>query len=314
MRPRTISAIIPVFNSERSLGLLQERLSKVLEEHFDQFEVIFVNDGSRDSSWDSIRKLTEADRHVKGINLMRNYGQHNALLAGIRAAHHELIVTIDDDLQHPPEEIPKLLEKLDEGYDVVYGSTREEKHSFSRNIASQMTKLAFQSIMKVKVARKISAFRVFQTSLRNAFENYHAPHPSIDVLLSWATTRFSFVEVEHEDRKIGESNYTFLKLVSHALAMATGYSTVPLRIASFLGLGFTVFGIFILIYILTKYLIYGSPVAGFPFLASTIAVFSGVQLFALGIIGEYIARMFTRMMDKPTYIIREVLKKKGEVE
>jgi undecaprenyl-phosphate 4-deoxy-4-formamido-L-arabinose transferase len=306
MHLKTISAIIPVYNSEKNLELLKKRLSAVLDEYSENYEIVMVNDGSQDASWQVICKLADTTPCVHGINLMRNYGQHNALLAGIREAKHEIIVTIDDDLQHPPEEIPKLLEKLDEGYDVVYGSTKEEKHGFSRNIASQITKLAFQSIMKVGVARKINAFRVFRTSLRNAFENYNAPHPSIDVLLSWATTRFSYVEVEHNERKIGKSNYTFFKLLSHALTMATGYSTMPLRLASILGFTFTLFGIFILAFVLVRYFLYGSPVAGFPFLASTISIFAGVQLFALGIIGEYIARMFTRMLDKPTYVVGEI--------
>lgn len=306
MSSKTISAIIPVFNSEGSLELLTKRLCQVLETHSENFEIIFVNDGSQDASWEIICRLIQANDCARGINLMRNYGQHNALLAGIRMAKYELIVTIDDDLQHPPEEIPKLLRKLDEGYDVVYGSTEEGKHSFLRNIASQMIKLAFQSIMKVKVARKISAFRAFRSSLRNAFENYNATHPSVDVLLTWATVLFSHVEVTHNERKIGESNYSFWRLFGHAVNMMTGYSTSPLRFASILGFTFMLFGAFILITVLIRYLIYGSPVAGFPFLASTIAIFSGVQLFCIGIIGEYLARMYTRMMDKPTYVIKEI--------
>jgi undecaprenyl-phosphate 4-deoxy-4-formamido-L-arabinose transferase len=306
VQQETISAVIPVYNSQSCLEVLSKRLSEVLARCSDDYEIILVNDGSRDASWDAICRLVEANPRVKGINLMRNYGQHNALLAGIRAASRQLIVTLDDDLQHPPEEIPKLLEKLNEGYDVVYGSPKEGRHSFSRNIASQITKLALCSVMNVRIAPKVSAFRVFCTSLRNAFADYHAPHPSIDVLLSWATTRFSFVDVVHESRKIGKSNYTLLKLVGHSLTMATGYSTIPLRFASILGFTFTVFGIFVLVYVLSKYIIYGSPVAGFPFLASTIAIFSGVQLFALGIMGEYLARMYNRMMDKPTYVIEEI--------
>jgi undecaprenyl-phosphate 4-deoxy-4-formamido-L-arabinose transferase len=306
VQQETISAVIPVYNSQSCLEVLSKRLSDVLAQCSDDYEIILVNDGSRDASWDTICRLVQADPRVKGINLMRNYGQHNALLAGIRAASRQLVVTMDDDLQHPPEEIPKLLDKLNEGYDVVYGSPKEGRHSFSRNIASQITKLALCSVMNVRIAPKVSAFRVFRTSLRNAFADYQAPHPSIDVLLSWATTRFSFVDVRHESRKIGKSNYTLLKLVGHSLTMATGYSTIPLRFASVLGFTFTVFGIFVLVYVLSKYIIYGSPVAGFPFLASTIAIFSGVQLFALGIMGEYLARMYSRIMDRPTYIIQEI--------
>lgn len=308
MSQKTISAIIPVYNSEESLELLTKRISKVLKEYSGGYEIIMVNDGSRDASWQVICKLADSNHCIKGINLMRNYGQHNALLAGIREAKFDIIVTIDDDLQHPPEEIPKLLGKLDEGYDVVYGSAEEEKHSFSRNIASQITKLAFQSIMKVKVARKISAFRVFRTSLRDAFENYHAPHPSIDVLLTWATIQFSFVEVEHTERKTGESNYTFKKLLVHAINMITGFSTMPLRLASLLGFFFTLFGVGIFVFVFFRYLLFGAPVQGFTFLASAIAIFSGVQLFVFGIFGEYLARMYSRAMGRPSYIIQKIKK------
>jgi glycosyltransferase involved in cell wall biosynthesis len=304
---KTISAVIPVFNSEGSLELLTKRLCQILEKQCEKFEIVFVNDGSRDTSWQVIGRLAGTYPCIHGINFMRNYGQHNALLAGIRTAKYDTIVTLDDDLQHSPEEIPRLLDKLDEGYDVVYGSPEEEKQSFSRNLASQMTKLAMQSIMKVEIARKVSAFRVFRTVLRKAFENYNASHPSIDVLLTWATTRFSYVDVRFQKRQIGQSNYTFFKLLNHAMTMATGYSTMPLRFASILGFTFTVFGLFLLVYILTQYFLHGSPVAGFPFLASTIAIFAGVQLFALGIMGEYLARMFARLMDRPGYVIHEII-------
>jgi glycosyltransferase involved in cell wall biosynthesis len=304
---KTISAVIPVYNSDGSLELLTQRLYRVLDAHSEHFEIIFVNDGSRDASWQVISKLVTANPCIRGINFMRNYGQHNALLAGIRAAKYDTIVTLDDDLQHSPEEIPRLLDKMDEGYDVVYGSPEEEKHSLSRNLASQMTKLAMQTIMNVEIARKVSAFRAFRTVLRKAFENYNAAHPCIDVLLTWATTRFSHVDVKFQVRQIGQSNYTFFKLLNHAMSMATGYSTMPLRFASILGFTFTVFGIFLLVYILIQYFIHGSPVAGFPFLASTIAIFAGVQLFALGIMGEYLARMFARLMDRPGYVIHEII-------
>jgi len=314
MCSKTISVIIPVYNSEGSLELLSNRLFKVLDENPEDYEIIFVNDGSRDNSWNVICKLADDKPNIIGINLMRNYGQHNALLAGIRASRYEIIVTLDDDLQHPPEEIPKLLKKLDEGHDVVYGSAQEEKHSISRNIASQMTKLAFQSVMKVQVAREISAFRVFRASLKKAFENYNAPHPSIDVLLSWATVHFSFVEVRHEQRKIGKSNYTFGKLLVHTINMMTGFSTMPLRLASLLGFFFTFFGICTFLFVFLRYMFYGTPVQGFTFLASAITIFSGVQLFTFGIFGEYLARMYLRIMGRPTYTIQEIKKQSAQTE
>jgi len=300
-----ISIVVPVYNGRQSLERLVDGLEEVLSQCTDDFEIILVNDGSKDNSWQIIEKLVEGRKTVRGFNLMRNYGQHNALLAGIRLARCPIIVTVDDDLQHPPQEIPKLLEKLDEGFDVVYGTPQTAQHGLWRNLASQITKMALSSVINVKIARKVSAFRAFRTSLRDAFADYRGAHPSIDVLLSWGTNRFSSVSVRHQSREKGRSNYTFAKLVTHAINMITGFSTLPLRVASILGFTFTIFGLFVLLFVLIRYLIWGSPVAGFPFLASTIAIFSGVQLFAIGTIGEYLARMYIRLMDRPSYVIRE---------
>ncbi len=250
-----------------------------------------------------IEQLAAKHEWVRGIRLMRNYGQHNALLCGIRAARYEVVVTMDDDLQNPPEEIGRLLEQLAQGHDVVYGTPRAEQHGLWRDVASVITKLALQSAMGVETARMVSAFRVFRTQLRDAFVSYKSPFVSIDVLLTWATTRFSTVAVKHEPRTIGKSNYTFPKLVRHAVTMMTGFSVLPLRFASIMGFFFTLFGLGILAYVVGLYLISGSSVAGFPFLASIIAIFSGAQLFALGIIGEYLTKVHFRMMDKPPYAV-----------
>lgn len=303
-KSKNLSIIVPVFNGADSLVALYERLNTILPSLVQDYELILVNDGSRDSSWEVITSLKETHRWIQGINLMRNYGQHNALLCGIRAAKYETIVTIDDDLQNPPEEISKLLTKLDEGYDVVYGTPLKERHDLWRSIASQVTKLALQSTMGIETARQVSAFRAFRSYLRNAFQNYQSPFVSIDVLLTWGTNRFTSVPVRHEERKYGVSNYTFRKLVVHALNMITGFSVLPLRLASLIGFGFALFGGLVLVYVVGRYLIQGGVVPGFAFLASTIAIFSGVQLFALGIIGEYLARMYYRLMDRPSYVIK----------
>jgi undecaprenyl-phosphate 4-deoxy-4-formamido-L-arabinose transferase len=235
---------------------------------------------------------------------MRNYGQHNALLCGIREARYDILITLDDDLQNPPEEIPKLIEKLHEGYDVVYGVAMKQQHGFWRNAASVLTKLALQSAVGAETARKVSSYRVFHTQVRDVFADYQSPHVLIDVLLTWGTTRFAAVSVQQEARQCGSSNYNFLKLMTHAINMVTGFTTLPLRAASVLGFGFTLFGVGILVFVVGRYLIQGSSVPGFPFLASIIAIFSGVQLFALGIIGEYLARVYFRTMDRPAYMAR----------
>jgi undecaprenyl-phosphate 4-deoxy-4-formamido-L-arabinose transferase len=300
----SVSVVVPVYNSEDTLAELVHRLESVLPPVAAEFEIILVNDGSQDRSWQAISDLTAAHELVSGIDLMRNYGQHNALLAGIRQAQYDVIVTLDDDLQNPPEEIPKLLEELNRGLDVVYGTPMREQHGFWRDLASRVTKLALQGAMGAETARKVSAFRAFRAPVREAFAQYQSPFVSIDVLLTWGTTRFGAVSVRHEPRAAGVSNYTFRKLVTHAMNMMTGFSTWPLQLASMIGFGFTLFGLGVLAYVIGRYLIEGGSVAGFPFLASVIAIFSGAQLFALGIMGEYLARMHQRSMERPPYATR----------
>jgi len=300
-----ISVVVPVYNSQNSLVELVERLEAVLSDLAHRFEIILVNDGSSDGSWQVVTRLARRYSWVRGLDLMRNYGQHNALLAGIRQAKYEVIVTMDDDLQNPPEEVPKLVARLDEGFDVVYGTPQREQHGLLRNLASQVTKLALQSAMGAETARSVSAFRAFRTQMRDAFADYKSPFVSIDVLLTWGTTRFVAMPVRHDPRLVGVSHYTVRKLMTHALNMMTGFSTVPLQFASLIGFGFTLLGLGVLLYVIGRYLIEGGSVPGFPFLASVIAIFSGAQLFALGIIGEYLARMHFRTMERPTYAVRE---------
>lgn len=299
-----LSVVVPVYNSRDSLVQLSERLAPVLERLASRYELILVNDGSSDESWDVVRALTDRHSWIRGLDLMRNYGQHNALLCGLREAQHEVIVTLDDDLQHPPEEIPLLLAKLAEGFDVVYGTPLSHPHSVGRNIASRLTKFALQSTMGAETAAQVSAFRVLRRNVCSAFEQYRNTFVSIDVLLTWGTQRFAAVPVRHDPRSSGVSHYTFAKLARHALNMITGYSTLPLQLASLIGFAFTVFGISVLLYVLGRYIIEGGSMPGFPFLASIIAIFSGAQLFALGIIGEYLARVHTRTLDRPSYVVR----------
>ena len=303
---RSISVVTPVYNGEASVGELCRRLLEVLPRIAAQYEIILVNDGSRDRSWETISELCSRSPVVRGLNLMRNYGQHNALLCGIRAAKYDLVVTMDDDLQHPPEEIPRLLARLEEGFDVVYGAPKAEQNGLMRALASRITRLALSAAVGSDVAKNVSAFRVFPTQLREAFAAYQSPFVSIDVLLTWATTRFGATTVAFQPRHSGSSNYTFTKLVRHAFDMMTGFSTAPLQLASLIGFTCTLFGLAVFIYVFVRFCLEGS-VPGFPFLASIIAIFSGAQLFALGVIGEYLARMHFRSMKRPAYVVRTTI-------
>lgn len=297
-----VSVVVPVYNGSDSLPLLVDEVEKVLPDITDAFELVLVNDGSPDLSWQVIDELAQKHPWVRGIDLMRNYGQHNATLCGVREAHYEVIVTMDDDLQNPPREIPKLLEKLAEGYDVVYGVARKRQQAWWKNLASVVIKRAIAYVMGLRTVRDIGAFKAFRAGLRKSFEDFNSPDVLVDVLLSWGTSRFASVTVDEAPRTVGKSNYNLFKLVKVSLLVLTSYTTIPLRFASIIGFLFTLIGMGVLIYVLVIYFTAGS-VPGFPFLASTIIIFSGVQLFALGIIGEYLARVFERTGGRHTYVI-----------
>jgi undecaprenyl-phosphate 4-deoxy-4-formamido-L-arabinose transferase len=300
----SISVVIPVYRSQDSIGLVIQQLAEVLPTLTDTYEAVLVEDNGGDNSWQVIKQLTQEYEWVRGYQLMRNYGQHSALLCGIRAAENDIIVTMDDDLQHPIDKIKDLVGLVDDGYDVAYGTPEKEQHGFLRDIASQITKIVLQGAMGADTARSISAFRAFRASLRDAFADYRGPLVNIDVLLTWGTTRFIAIPTPHAPRTIGTSNYTFAKLITHTFNMVTGFSTLPLRFASVLGLTMTGFGLLLLLYIfVSQIFIFKYEVPGFTFLSSVISIFAGAQLFTLGIIGEYLARMHLRIMDKPAYIV-----------
>lgn len=298
------SVVIPVYRSEACLRELCKRVKDVMTANSLDFEIIFVEDCGGDGSWEIIEDLCRTESCVKGVRLGCNSGQHNALLCGIRMAAGSIVITIDDDLQHPPEEIPKLLQRLSEGFDVVYGTPEKQRHGLLRDLASQITKMVLQGTMGVETARNVSAFRAFRAFLRTAFNDYQGSFVSIDVLLTWGTKRFASVFVAHDQRKIGQSNYTFRSLATHAFNMMTGFSVVPLQIASMIGLLVTFLGAVVLAFVLIRYFSFGGKVPGFPFLASIITIFSGTQLLVLGIIGEYLARMHFDIMEKPPYFVR----------
>jgi glycosyltransferase involved in cell wall biosynthesis len=214
------------------------------------------------------------------------------------------VITIDDDLQNPPEEIPKLLTKLDEGYDVVYGVALTGDRGLIRDVLTWLTKLALRIAIGGDVPTNVSGYRAFNVRLRDAFDHFRSPYVSVDVLLSWGTTRFIAVPVRHEPRREGRSGYTYRALATHALNVLTGFTTRPLRAVSIIGLTTMLFGVGVLAYVLVYFFAHHGDVPGFPFLASIIAIFAGAQLLSLGTIGEYIARMHTRLMGRPPFTVR----------
>lgn len=298
-----ISVVVPVYRSEQMLKELVSRVSDSLQNC--DFEIILVDDASGDNSWQQISSLAKENQHVHGIRLGRNSGQHGALLAGVRVAKFEIVVTIDDDLQNPPEEIEKLISELKPNVDVVYGVSAEIKQSFYRRLGSKFVRKFFSSALGFNSAVTMSSFRAFRTVLRDGFNTQLGPNISLDALLTWSTTRFAVAKVRHDERKIGSSHYTFKKLVRFMIDMTTGYSALPLRLATAIGFTTIGLGFLLLLYVVGRPLLSGGSVPGFPLLASSIIIFSGVQIFLLGVLGEYIGRMHFRVMNKPTYMIAE---------
>jgi len=299
-----VSVVVPTFRSPTTLPRLVERIINC-GWFTNQSELVIVDDGNDDDTWRVILGLAERNNQVRGLRLGRNFGQHAALLAGVRTARNPLIVTLDDDLQNPPEEVPKMLAALSHEVDVVYGLPARRRQSPWRNFTSMGSKWLMRYSLGFLHATDISAFRVFRTRLRESFDGDLGPGVSMDALLNWSTTRFASVEVGHEERQQGRSNYGFRKLLRFMLDTATGYSTVPLRFATALGLVTVALSVAVMVWVLWKPITTGESVPGFPFLATTIAIFSGVQLIVLGVLGQYIGRMHFRVMAKPTYTIAE---------
>lgn len=304
-----VSIVIPCYRSEGTLRPVVEGVFEALGDGgpnrtVEAFEVLLVVDGSPDGTAKVARDLTAQHPAVRTIELRRNYGQHNALLAGIALARHEVVVTMDDDLQHRPDEISALLRPLERGdADLVYGVARQEEHGVWRSTASRVVKRGL-SLAGVPRAEDVSAFRAFWTAQREGFSRAEDPYVSLDVMLSWTTTSIARVVVEMDQRTVGRSSYTLRSLIRHSMNMVTGYSNVPLRVVAWLGGVSAAIGAVLGLVVLWKFVVGDTTVAGFTTIASMVAMFSGAQMLSLGIIGEYIGRLHTRSTGKPTYVVR----------
>lgn len=300
-----ISVVIPCYRSAATLPELVRRLLVELPKVATAYEVILVVDGSPDHTYAVAHELENASPElVRAVLLRRNYGQHNALIAGLLRARYEVTITIDDDLQHRPEELPALLAPIaDPLVDLVYGVPRREEHGFFRSLASRAVKAALAAA-EVPGAGDVSAFRAFRTDLRDGFAHAADQMSNLDVLLSWTTSSIVKADVEMSPRETGRSNYTFPKLVKHAMNMITGYGTVPLKMVTWLGLGVSLLGFLMLIVVLVRYLMGTIEVAGYATQVSMTALFSGVIMLSLGIFGEYLGRLHFRSMQRPTFLVR----------
>jgi glycosyltransferase involved in cell wall biosynthesis len=302
-----LSIVIPVYNSAGTLGELMNRLTRVLAPITKKYEIILVDDGSVDDSWAEIKKQQALyGQHLLAVQLMRNFGQHNALMCGLGIAIGEYVVTMDDDLQNPPEEVPKLLQYIEyKGLDLVYGCPSIRNHSTWRNFGSKMVWWFYRKIFRNQVSP--TPFRIMRYHLVQSVLFYKLNFTYLDGLLAWCTFRIEGLEVEHHSRSRGNSGYSFSKLLTLALNLCTNFSLIPLQIVSGIGLLTAASGLLFGTYYLFQYLASNIAVPGFASTIIAILILGGVQLLALGVIGEYLGRLHINVNRKPQYVIRQMV-------
>jgi len=299
------SMVVPVFNSEKSLNELFQRLEKTFSGMNKSFEVIFVEDGGTDKSWEVIRELKEKNNDkITAIKLAKNFGQHNAILCGLKFAKGNYTVTIDDDLQQRPEDIEALYAKIKEcDADVIYGIYEEKKHSASRKIGSWYMKHSSRFSRKVIAG---ASFRMIKSEIvQHMIEGNH-DFVYIDEILSWYTENVAFVKVQHEPRKYDRSNYTHKKLISHAFNITLFYTAFPLRLMTYGGFFFSIIMVITGLFFLVKKFFFKVPM-GYTSLIVAILFSAGIMLMCMGILGEYLFRIYKSQSHRPPYSISKVL-------
>lgn len=301
-----LSVVIPVYNSAHTLSRLLERLSNVVGPITPSYEIVLVDDGSHDDSWTVIQALRETyGAHLVAVQLMRNYGQHNTLMCGLGVARGEYVVTMDDDLQNPPEEIPKLLAHIKHySLDLVYGCPSNREHATWRNWGSAIVWHFYRTVFGNPVTP--TPFRIMRHQLAHSVMFYDLNFTYLDGLLAWCTNRIDGVEVAHHPRAQGRSGYSLGKLLGLALNLYTNFSLIPLQLVSGLGFVTAASGFLVGIYYLFQYLASSIEVPGFASTIIAILMLGGAQLLALGVIGEYLGRLHLNVNRKPQYVIRHL--------
>jgi undecaprenyl-phosphate 4-deoxy-4-formamido-L-arabinose transferase len=308
-----LSVLIPVFNGEASIGRLVDEIVELLRPRFAELEVILVNDGSIDRSHEAA--VAAAARHpgiVKYVRLARNFGEHNAVMCGLHYVTGECVAIIDDDFQNPPSQILRLVERLRDGYDVVYSYYERKRHSWFRNLGSRFNDWVATLLLRKPKDLYLSSFKVMNRFMVKTIVEYAGPFPYIDGLILQSTNRIGKELCEHAERTAGRSNYKLPNLVSLWLKMFTGFSVVPLRIASLLGFVMSGVGFLLALFFMASWahggiFLHNAIPPGWASLIVCVTIFSGLQLCVLGILGEYLGRLFLTANRAPQFVVRETM-------
>lgn len=300
-----ISIVVPVYNSAGTLDRLHQRLTATLSGMGKSYEIILIDDGSADGSWLALEALRARDpAHVVAVQLMRNYGQHNALMCGLEQARGAHIITLDDDLQNPPEEIPRMLAHIEQhDLDLVYGCPDDRQHAGWRNLGSTIVWHFYKTVFRNPVTP--TPFRIMRYQLAKSVMFYDLNFTYLDGLLAWCSSRIGGIDVAHHARAEGKSNYSVSKLLVLALNLYTNFSLLPLQLVSGIGLLTAFSGFMVGAYYLFQFFVSNIGVPGFASTIIAVLILGGVQLLALGVIGEYLGRLHLNVNRKPQFMVRQ---------
>ena len=302
-----ISVVIPVYNEEEVLPELYRRLTRTMKDIGQTYEIIFVDDGSKDRSFEILKTLKEQDEHLKIIKFTRNFGQHPAIVAGFNNCMGEAVILMDADLQHPPEELPRLLDRFREGYDIVYGIRKRRRDPFYRRIGARFYGWVMRRALNIDVSDSATSFIVLNRRVIDTFARIKEQNYYISALMAWMGYSSSSVMVEHAERFAGSSHYSMRKLIFMTFDMVIGFSYAPLKWASKAGFGLSLISFLYGLYIFIRALFGRIGIPGYASILVGIMFLSGIQMMFLGVIGEYLARIYREAKGRPYYIVDKII-------
>ena len=301
------SIVIPVFNEQENLEILHTRLTKVMKSLGEPYEIIFVDDGSTDDSFQILSDLHQKDSNVKAIRFTRNFGQHIAVTAGLDHCKGENVILMDADLQDQPEEIPKLFAKLSEGYDIVYGFRGRRQDNFLRRLTSKAYRLLLAKLTNLTINPDIVPLRITTRRVVDYTNQFRERSRTVGGLVGWLGFPYATVEIEHGKRFAGKTKYSLWKLITLAVSGVISFSNAPLRLAVWFGFIVSSISFVFGLYYLIRRLVWGIPVAGYTSIIVSVFFVGGVLLLVLGVIGEYIGRINTEVRNRPLYVIKDMI-------
>jgi glycosyltransferase involved in cell wall biosynthesis len=304
---KTISILIPAYNEEPVLDKLFTRLANLANDTKNyNFEFLFINDGSKDKTLDIIKDYADKDHRVSYINLSRNFGKEIGMIAGLDHVTGDATVIIDADLQDPPELIPKMLELWEQGYDDVYAKRKSrEGETWLKKKTSKLYYKTLQSVTHIPIQEDTGDFRLLDRRVVEALKQFRESQRNTKAMFSWVGFHKKEILYDRDPRAAGETKWNYLKLVNLAIDGITSFTTAPLRISIFIGLIVSVFAFIYLVFLVIRTLFFGVDLAGYPSTMTVILFLGGVQLLSLGIIGEYVGRIFNETKERPLYLIEE---------